>query len=288
MDSKLQVSKRKLSVRERRRRKRIYTALAYVALFACFCGLIIYLLYLPHTRIQDYSISGTQALDTDLITQDVAMLLERSAFIFPQDSYFVFSRTEIAQYLQNKYPRIKSIDVSVDSFQKLQVDITEYDTEYQAVVAGEYYEISGDGTLIEQIDTTENTSLITLYLHPDYFDATLGDQILTRDKFIALMKFVDNLELLGIDLQIIQFNNAIEYIFVVSHGEKIIIDPRDSYTTYQAVLREILPYKEFGYNFTEAAFDQEISYINLRYGKKILYCYKGEVCEGNYTLLYDE
>jgi hypothetical protein len=85
----------------------------------------------------------------------------------------------------------------------------------------------------------------------------------------------------------VQLNNQIEYVLVLENGTKIIINPLDDYDTHLALLREILPYKEFGYNFSESKFTQNVAYINLRYGKKVIYCYQGDVCETNYPLLYE-
>jgi hypothetical protein len=242
---------------------------------------------LPHTRIQAITVDGNQEIDSEVIKQDVALFLDKSSLLIPYDSYFVFSRDLLVTHLQNQYPRIDTVDISVGNFDTLQIEISEHVTGYKAVINGAPYLVSNTGVVLEQVNTTASSSLVSLYLNTEYFDPTIGDQIIPEMQFQELTRFVQDLDTLGIVPRVVQLNNPIEYVLVVGDGAKLIINPRDDYVTYQAVLREILPYREFSYNFTQASFGQNVAYINLRYGKKILYCYRGDVCESNYPVMYE-
>ncbi|MFW0871061.1 MAG: hypothetical protein ACKKL4_01220 [Patescibacteria group bacterium] len=278
---------RRLSVRERRRRKRIYKVVGFFVLLVLLGVLLVYLLRLPHTRIQTIIISGTKELDAELLQKDIEIFLDKPSIVIPQDSYFVFSRSDLKAHLQKRYPRISTIEISVRHFDILEVSIQEYQTNYLAYVKDTGYRVSEGGILLDMVEVQASSSPISFYLNTEYFNPSLGDRILPKEDFLSLVYFIKNLHTLGIHPKTIVLNNTIEYLIVIPEDVKLIINPNDSYATYEAVLREILPYREFGYNFTKSSFSQDVAYINLRYGKKIIYCYVSDPCESNYPLLYE-
>ena len=276
-----------MSVRERRRRRRIYKIAAILAAGVLLIALVLYLLYLPHTRINQVVITGTKELDTKIVRQDVELYLDEPSLVVPRDSYFVFSRDELATRLHNRYARIDTLDLRVHGFKTLEVIISEHTTEHYARIEDSLYAVSNTGILIEELDESVSAEGTMFYLNAEHFNPKLGERILKQQEFGNLLRFLDDLSKLGVESKLVQLTNPIEYLVQIPGGAKLIIDPHESYDTYREVVREILSYKEFGYDFGNTSFDRNVAYINLRYGKKVLYCYRGDTCEDNYPVLYE-
>lgn len=260
----------------------IRCAIAFVVILAVCWGALALFAW-DTLRIESYTIT-TESLDEtehNRYMQSLDILYAQPRWVIPQDSIFRNHRQMITENLENHFPAIKSVTVTREGARAIEVAIIKRDLSYHyRVQDGTLYRIDQRGMLYEQ--ESPDVTPERVYEH-----ALLQDEVGVTDEVLPgayqqTNTLLDSLDTLGVVVNRVVVVNEIEMRLYLDNGTVVVVDPSVSYDAVIETLREILPYKEFGYNFSEGEFAVPVDYINLRYGNKILYCYRADVCAGYY------
>lgn len=265
----------------------MYRALFRFAALLAVLGLVLWgvrsFFYWDNMRIQNLVVSDEHIEETDRTRyeQSLAIAYDEPRVLVPQDSIFRNHRRIISENLYGHFPAIKLVNISRADPQTVQVVVFKRDLSYHYRHGdGTLYRLDQMGMLYEQ--ETGGQEVVRVYEHDTREDSLdIGDTVLHGD-YGQVNTLLDDLDILGITVKRIVMVNEIEMVLHVDNGVALVIDPSVGYEAVSETLREILPYKEFAYNFSEGRFDMDVDYINLRYGNRILYCYQGDECAGYY------
>lgn len=281
--SKKKITK-KATIKQRRQRQKMYKAGLIIILLASIPVSIICIINQPQFRIQSVSLEGAYELDSRLVVNDVTIMINQPRVLFiPGDLWFAYRKNYLIDTLMRRHPEIESVDMSVNDFSVLNITVTERVQQYYAVSNGITYAVDYLGILFRVDDNPQSVGRY-FYSREEPTEFGIRDMIVDPEFFMQCNSFLDNLETQGIVVNRILFEDELQMIMQLEHGTRIIVSRDSDFQSIVATLREILRYKEFGFDFKTGIFEQPVSYINLRYGNKIFYCYVGDECTDNYVI----
>ncbi len=271
--------KRLSRVALKRRQEKVRFLVASSVLFVLLIGGVIYLLHQPYMRMQSILVTTSVENKEILFKQAVEDFYSRGRLLVPKDSAITPSLQSLRKSLRHTFPYIKEIRIQRHGWYRATLVIEEYTHTDTLFSSGRYMKISPEGYLFDYTPEPQGR----IYIHSN--SLKLRDYVLEREQFIAFREFIDDLSVLGIEVTMISIHNDLETVLGLDNGVEIIIRNGGVYDAYRETLREILRYKEFGYDFSEGVFLKPVAYINLRYGDRVFYCYTTDPCLDNYELI---
>ena len=117
---------------KRRRRKDFWNKIfIFLFGFLVFFFLLVYISRLGSLNINKIQVTGNSVLDTQIITNVVQNEITGKYFwVFPKTNVLFYPKNKIKNDLQNEFPRIKTIALTVKDNKVLEVGITERDAKY--------------------------------------------------------------------------------------------------------------------------------------------------------------
>jgi len=119
-------SSRLLELKKHRKRAIEKKVLFLVFGFLIICTLLTYISRLSALNINNIEISGNQVIDTDAIKGVVeGQIAGNYLWIFPKTNIFFYPEKAITNELQDKFPRLKDINLSIKDNKILEVSVAE-------------------------------------------------------------------------------------------------------------------------------------------------------------------
>ena len=239
-----------------------------------------YILHQPQLRLDRIIISPTQTVETDVVDQAVDLFFTDQPRLIPQDSILLSQRARLAQHLLDIFPTFEQITIKRKDFSDLTIVITEHEFRHLVREGTKWFVANSSGYIYAQTDQPTNEPIFISTLPDDSIE--VRGRMYSGGDLMAFDALLGDLDDLGLEVQRIYFKNDLETILELENQVQLIIPTYDNHARVVETLREILTYKEFQYDFSQGSFGTPIDYINLRYGERILYCYRDDVCQGSY------
>lgn len=178
--------RRRISKRQRKSRMRRVRFLLLITFIISILWLIIYSLNI-FFKISQIELVGSSMSQTSSIINNINIKVG--------DSLILFEKNGIKNEITEKYPYVKSVDITRKYPNKLLIEITEYDAFYTIYFAGMHYAVSREGVVLEPIKLADADNLVRI-IGFDTINLEVGKVITSSDvyKFEALQIVIDDFE----------------------------------------------------------------------------------------------
>lgn len=199
--------------RLRRRKRKIFfrKSSLLLALFVIVVGGLIFLSWRPFLQIKDVNIAGINVLPENELNQEVEDTLgERYILVFPKRNIFLAPQRSLEKRLKSLYPRIETIDVSLDTKRVLNIVLTEREGQYLwcdgVSVSGsesesDCYYMDDRGKIFDKAPYFSAGNIYFSFygtISDDIDGEILGERYLSVEEFMKLTSFIDSLDKMDI------------------------------------------------------------------------------------------
>jgi hypothetical protein len=258
---------------KRKRLKRIIFLIAFVLVLST----LVYIVRLERFRIAEVLIEGDNIAGRDYIVEVVGReLLGNYLLVIPRANILFYPRSFIKENLLVEFPRFKSVDLDLDSFRTLIINVEErlpfalYCAEASlSASADNCFVLDEEGFIFARANFVSKFGYF-IYTARVPIDDPVGTELLPPEEFRSLEIFKESLTGLDISLSLLEISSD-DYSLVMSTGGEIIwrkdADRALIYTNLEAFLSdEAIVAQE---NFLE-----KVLYLDLRTEDKVFYRFK--------------
>lgn len=266
------------SIRRKKRRIFILKCIVVAILFVGFGASIVYMSKLPAFQIKDVVVHGNTVISSEALTAAATESIQGNALMFfPRRNVFIYPRETIRKKVLDEYARIKSVNVELDGFHTVSLNIVErkphglwcvlIGTGRNGTHTDECYFIDDTGFVFDEAPDFTEGVYIKYYGLIDK-ENPIGASYIPTLKFGDLSAFITRLKNLGVEPHYVESRKEGEYDVAFDGGGVITFSSSRSldtiYTNFEAALGEIR--RVAGREGISA-----VDYIDLRYGNKVYY-----------------
>jgi hypothetical protein len=279
-------SPRIIEIKRQRRIRWTRFFLLYIFLFILFIGVLSFFSGHKKVVIHNIEISGNRIIDEEEITEDIHKdILGKYLYLFSKNNILIYPKNKIYNNLITKYTRIENLSINLINFNTLKINITERtgtllycgnDIPGNKENIGENcYFINDDGFVFDQAPYFSGNVYFKYYMKlSDENDNPLGSQLLDKESFHQLNRFIDDIILLGFKpIYLKKENDNIIYLYL--NHKMINVAP---YIVFRLDDELDALVEDFSLAMNKKEFAEEINtkydkllYIDLRFKNKILY-----------------
>lgn len=271
--------------RQRRiRRTRFY--LFYLFLFFIFIGALSFFSDHKKVIIDNIEITGNRIINEEEIKEDIQKIISgKYSYLFSKKNVFIYPKRKIYNNLMTNFTRIENLSINLIEFNTLKINITERkgtflycgkDIPENIENIGENcYFTNDDGFVFDQAPYFSGHVYFKYYMDLNYEGHNpLGAQILDKESFHRLNRFIDDIILLGLKpIYLKKENDNIIYLYL-NHKTK----DRAPHIIFRLDDELDKLIEDFSLAMNKKEFADEINnkydkllYIDLRFTNKILY-----------------
>lgn len=255
--------------RKKQKRRRILLTLIFVGLVAIIF-LFVYFSRQERFLISGITITGENIVGREEMTQTVQHLLDGYyLWVIPRANAFIYPRRTIKQSLSEKFPRLKSIELNLETLQTLIIAVEERIPFALYCIADECFFIDEDGLIFAPAPAFSD-GVYFVYSTGEPIDNPIGKQLIPVEEFGSLLKFMKILPTLNIQPVAMQIT-ADDYVLSLSNGGQLIWRRESDPILLQSNLEAFLSDKSVR---NRADFFDKILYLDLRTGNKVFYKFK--------------
>lgn len=256
----------------RLRLKRIGIFFAVVIIIA----MLMYVLRLPHWRIQNIQIVGLGELEEQTVQSRVQSLLSGSLLaIIPKNSFFIARTSMVRQLLAKEFPQFESISVASVFPQTLKINVVERNVWAIAcnllapaalATPPRCVFLDRQGFAYENAPFSQGPLLLRIETDAD---SAIGTYALDAELISEMHVVEEKLKTFGTDAVEFGYISKIpgEFAVATSAGYKLLLRRGDNVDAVFKILKTVLE-KEIGDKAVN------LNYIDLRFGNKVFYKYK--------------
>lgn len=279
-------SPRIIEIKRQRRIRRIRFFLLYLFLFVMFIGALSFFSGHKKMVIHSIEISGNRIIDEEEITENIQKdIAGKYFYLFSKNNILIYPKNKIYNNLMTEFTRIENLSINLINFNTLKVDITERTgtllycgndiPEIKENVGENCYFINDDGFVFDQAPYFSGHVYFKYYMKlSDEKDNPLGSQLLDKESFHRLNRFIDDIIVLGFNpIYLKKENDNIIYLYL--NHKMINIAP---YIVFRLDDELDALVEDFSLAMNKKEFTDEINtkydkllYIDLRFKNKILY-----------------
>lgn len=113
-------------LRARRRRQKVFAALAVTALVAAVAGIILGVSWLPHIRVSAIDIEGVEGSRAEAIESVARKHIEgRYLYVFPKSNILIYPKHSLTKDLYDQFPRLAAVQVQARNFRTISIVVHE-------------------------------------------------------------------------------------------------------------------------------------------------------------------
>ena len=283
-------SPRILEIKKKQLKKRVKI---FAISFFVFVGIVVGLSFL--SKIKDLSVAsitveGVHVIDGEDVKNEIYQNLEGNyMYLFSRANFLIYPKDQIFEDLVTVFPRIESLDISIDKNRNLLIKIEERKgaflycgdaiPENNLMVGENCFFVNNDGLIFDKAPYFSGNIYFKFYLPVlgEYQDI-LGRQMLEPEDFHRVVRFVDGIEKFGFKPTHFLINNNDSNVYVYlkaktgSQAPYIFFKNTSQYEDVLADLELSMKNKDF----TEDIFSKydNLLYLDLRMKNKIYYNFK--------------
>lgn len=278
------LSPRIIEIKRNRRKKRVRIFLLLVVLLASIIFALSFFSSNKKITINNINVSGNHIVSTESITENVLKNISgKYVYLFSKSNSFIYPQNEIYNDLLLNFPRIEKLSVNLDGLNTLHIDIIERVGSYlycggvvpidKNEVGENCYFINDDGFIFDKAPYFSGNIYFKYYVDIKD-DNPLGKQVLPKDYFHRLMRFIENTRNTGLDpVYVVIQEDGVNHLYL-NHKEgntkpELIFKKDADLDTLFENLSLAMNKKEFK-NEIDSKYDS-LLYIDLRFKNKVLY-----------------
>jgi len=261
----------------------------FTLFFILIVSIIVGLSYFSNSKklsIDNIIIDGTNIIDSRNVDSFVKERLSgRYIYLFSRGNSLIYPKDEIYQNLLVEFPRIEELNIYREGFKTLRIKIKERSGSYlycgeelpedQNSIGEGCYFVNNDGYVFDNAPYFSGDVYFKYYVSiGDNISKPLGINIMDKDRFHELVRFVDGVEVLGFKQSYIVIDGSgVNSLYLAKRGNtmnpKIIFKTNDDLTIMLENLSSAMSKSEFA-NEIKERYDT-LSYIDLRFDNKVIY-----------------
>lgn len=279
------VSKRVVDIKRKHNIRRLRSFLVFLFLFFLIIGGSAYFSFHKNVTIDKVVVTGVSIIDPIDISTEVKKQLEgRYLYIYNKSNSFIYPERKIYNDLILNFPRIKELSISREGLNILNVNIAERLGSYlycgskipelESEIGENCYFINNDGYIFDRAPYFSGNVYFRFYMKTNDESNPLGQNILEKDNFHKIIRFIDGITSLGFNPVSILAGEDDTYTIYLDHNIEA-TSPIILFKDYDD-LENILNNLATAMNKQE--FKEEINskydsllYIDLRFKSKVLY-----------------
>ena len=263
-------------LREQRRNAIINLIAVFLALIGAIILLLSQLSMLPAIMIQEIEVKGNDVLQDKILFDIAHDAIQGHHFnLFSKQNIFLYPKRNIEGRILSKHPRVKTVDVSFDTFSRITIDVRERKTYalYCTQSNAKCFVVDDEGVLFAQ---APHFSSHSYFVYTTGLEVSLLRQtVLPAEEFVTFEAFKAALaDIVPVQLAVLEVEDENEYRVVLENGAGIVFDPGDGYEQILQDLHSVLQSEEFQADVGENL--ENLSYIDLRFGNKVFFKLKSE------------
>ncbi len=194
--------------RLRRRKRKVFfrKSSLWLALFVIVVGGLVFLSWRPFLQIKEVTVAGINVLpENELLGRVEDTLSERYILVFPKRNIFLAPQRALEKDLKNAYPRIETIDVSLDTRRTLGIVLTEREGQYlwcdesvsREGEESDCYYMDDRGKIFDKAPYFSAGNIYFSFygtITDDIPDEILGERYLSIEEFMKLTSFIESLD----------------------------------------------------------------------------------------------
>ncbi len=290
-------------ISRKRRKSRIKKIFFFIFLpLIVFLASLIFFLNFKALSIKDIKISGTKFLNEEKINKIIEKNLSgKNNFFISKRNFIFYPENKIINDLKKNFIEINDVDISYSSFvdfRNLKVDIKQKEKKYlwckdKSLKKCNF--VSNAGVILDSFNESKTDKKKDEFI---YFLGKTEEKIIkdseeniqnkekekvfvNRDNFIDLEKIISKFKDFGVNIKKITKIELGDYVIEDDNNIKIIVPKRFSEEVGNN-FKDISSFKDISFDKKDGKFSENLEYINLLFGKSIVYCLKSDVCAGNY------
>lgn len=262
--------RRKSPLRARRRKKQIIFFFIFCVLVGVFVGGLSLLSYHPRLLVQSISVVGAKDIPEKQILRFVeSTLFNGSNSFFARQNIYLFPSEEILEGLKTRFPRIKSADLSRDSFTGQALTLTILERGARA-----HWCSDTDGCFLMDdagfIFAQATTAARMLVFNGPLFDASAPiGQIFLAAHMRTTLEFAERLQWKGFEPERIVVEDSRDYSIHLAEGFIL----RSSFTDSPVALIRNLELIMASAPLRDK--EASLEYVDLRFGNRVYYKLEG-------------
>ncbi|MDO8552631.1 MAG: hypothetical protein Q7S01_03845 [bacterium] len=256
---------RRTSLRVRRRKLQALLVLAFVVAAVGASYGISELSYLSRYSIREVKVKGTENVSPRLVQAYVETKLNNGTRpIISRDNIFLYPKADIAQSIQNYFPRILSADISRESLLAQAITVSVTERKLFALWCSEKelcFEMDDTGFIFAESSTT--TSGIVFKGGLATSSAPIG-QTFFPGHFSNILAFLSRLKDSGFSVVGVAIENEQDFMLTLSKGFDVRSTIEQDANTIVRNLQTVLMSQSLSR-------EDKIEYIDLRFGNRVYY-----------------
>lgn len=278
-------SPRLLKLKKGRRKIFLSKILLFIFALATICALLVYLSRIPTLNISEVEIKASRVIDTEKIRAVVLKKIDGNyLWLFPRSNIFFYPKNSIKEELHKEFKRIKDISFTLEKSKTLSITLLEKDAEYvwcgeklpESEIKSEDYEcyfMDGDGHVFDKAPYISGNVYFKFF-------GPLSLQYFSPDIFKKIIDFKNAVTSMGIEPVSLYMKDTGDLEIYLSSNSTAREGPK-------MLLRKDFDLEKTLLNFQAAITTEPLKsnlknkyssllYIDLRYGNRIYYKFKGE------------
>jgi hypothetical protein len=259
--------------------RRLKTSLQIIVL-ALIIGLPIYLARTSRFLISSVEIEGNSVTKSEDIQKIIGDDLSGNyAWIFPRSNTALYPKGKIVRDLMTAIPRLSDVHVERVGAKSLKVTVKERmpAAEYCTDVSdpsspSDCYFIDDMGYIFSRAPAFSGNVYLT-YKSDPFYDLPLGRQLMDADEFQKTRDFVRSLDTLGLYPRVFLIKMD-EYHLLLANGAEIMWQKSEELPEVRNNLKAFFSQSSIK---SETDFLKRVLYIDMRFGNKIFYKFRGEL-----------
>lgn len=257
--------------KKKQKKRRLLIILILLGLLILTASFV-YLTRLPSQLISEVEVLEKSTIDLDEILQTTESLLaDHYLWFIPRSSALVYPRSDIKNTLLKEFPRLKSVDLKLDSPQKLLVSVEDREPfalycsdAFHEETTSDCYFIDSEGFIFAPAPSFFGVAYF-VYNTENVIEDPVGKRLLPLEEFNLLLNFMKNLSSLNIEPVALEVDNS-NYNLYLSHGGKIVWRKEDDFALIYSNLEAFLLSDSIS---AQADFLERILYLDLRTENKV-------------------
>lgn len=256
--------------KERRKRKLIiWSAVVILVVVAVVMGTRIGELHISEVRVE-----GAQVVTSEEISRNVLETLRgRYLWLIPKANAALLPRTQVRKNLEQEFPRLRSISLSLDGRQALAVTVTERKpfalycpSVEKPKDASACFFLDENGFIFDEAPAFSG-AVYFVYASEAPLTSPKGTFFLETERFQELSTFVAALSRLGFEPLVLKVGEK-EATLTVSSGAKVVWNLKDDSALLYSNLESLLATEEIK---KDAKFLERVRVLDLRTPNKVFY-----------------
>ncbi len=265
------------AVSRRRRKKKFVRLYLFISLFIVLLIGLVLLLRLERLQIRNVVVTGNVTLSEQEIEDFVNNIIDSNyLFLIPKRNSLIYPADTIQASIKNKFLRVADVSMDTESFEFLNVKITERKAVAKWCNPVDCYVIDDNGYAFSKYEdplATDQQNLDLLVftgMDESIGSEPLGKNIIPKEMVTKFLELKVVLEGFGLTAEELEYRSKDEIVFKIDGSGRIILNERRPLEESMNNLKTVLDSEVFKGKL------ESMDYIDTRFGNKVFYKFKNQ------------